>query len=206
MTASQPPAGAGESDAGPTAPVAWKPAAVPPGAEAPDRPRLDDRERNLDPRIVQAWRVLILVVMAVPLGVSTVLALVLFGRLGSLVPLGSVGLLALLVGWYPRARYERWRWQLTPLALELRHGLVVQQHEAVPYFRIQQIDITRDPLDRLLDLASLQVNTASASGSAVIPGIAAAEAPIVRAELLARAAVAVAVAVSEHEGEISDAV
>ncbi|MDP8960933.1 MAG: PH domain-containing protein, partial [Actinomycetota bacterium] len=166
----------------------------------------DDRERNLDPRIVQAWRVLIVVVMAVPLGVGTVLALVLFGRPGSLVPLGSVGLLALLVGWYPRARYERWRWQLTPLALELRHGLVVQQHEAVPYFRIQQIDITRDPLDRLLDLASLQVNTASASGSAVIPGIAAAEAPIVRAELLARAAVAVAVAVSEHEGEISDAV
>ncbi len=145
---------------------------------------------------------MIAIVLTVPLAFSTVFALVLLGGLGWLVALGSVGLLALFVGWYPRARYDRWRWQLTPLALELRHGLVVHQHEAVPYFRIQQIDITRDPLDRLLDLASLQVNTASASGSATIPGIAASEAPVVRAELLARAAIAVA----EHEGEISDAV
>lgn len=145
---------------------------------------------------------MIAIAVAVPLGLSSILALVLLGALGWLVPLAGAGLLALLVGWYPRARYDRWRWQLTPLALELRHGLVVHQHEAVPYFRIQQIDITRDPLDRLLDLASLQVSTASASGSATIPGLAARTAPVVRAELLARARIAVA----EHEGDISDAV
>lgn len=145
---------------------------------------------------------MIAIVLTVPLGLSSVLALVLLGGLGWLVPLAGAGLFVLLVGWYPRARYDRWRWQLTPLALELRHGLVVRQHEAVPYFRIQQIDITRDPLDRLLDLASLQVSTASASGSATIPGLAASVAPVVRAELLARARIAVA----EHEGEISDAV
>ncbi len=159
-------------------------------------------ERTLDPRIVHVWRIMIAVVLAVPLLVVAVLAFVFLAGLGWLVALAGFALAALLVGWYPRAHYERWRWQLAPLALELRHGVVVHQREAVPYFRIQQIDITRDPLDRLLGLASLRVTTASATGSATIPGIAAVEAPLLREELLARAGVEV----SGQKGEISDAV
>ncbi len=159
-------------------------------------------ERTLAPRIVHVWRIMIAVVLAVPLLVAAVLAFVFLAGLGWLVALAGLALAALLVGWYPRAHYERWRWQLTPLALELRHGVVVHQREAVPYFRIQQIDITRDPLDRLLGLASLRVTTASATGSATIPGIVAVEAPLLREELLARAAVEV----PGQKGEISDAV
>lgn len=204
MTGSEPSASQGEPEA--ARPAAREPPPLPPpsptGAETSDRPPLDDRERSLDPRIVHLWRTIISIVVAVPLVVGSVLALVFLGRLGWLVPLGGVALLALLVGWYPRARYDRWRWQLTPLALELRHGVLVRQHEAVPYFRIQQIDITQDPFHRLLDLASLEVTTASASGSATIPGITAPEAPAVRAELMARAAAVVA----RNLGEISDAV
>ncbi|MFW6010049.1 MAG: PH domain-containing protein, partial [Actinomycetota bacterium] len=93
-------------------------------------------------------------------------------------------------------------WQLTDRALELRHGVVVHQQETVPYFRIQQIDIVQGPLDRLLDLASLQVTTASASGSATLPGLVADEAPQVRSELLTRATHAVA----DHPGDLRDAV
>lgn len=159
-------------------------------------------ERSLDPRIVHVWRITIAVGVALPLLIAAALAFLFFAGLGWFVALAGLALAVLLVGWYPRARYERWRWQLTPLALELRHGVVVHQREAVPYFRIQQIDITRDPLDRLLGLASLRVATASATGNATIPGLAAVEAPLVRRELLARAAVDV----SGYEGEISDAV
>ncbi len=103
---------------------------------------------------------------------------------------------------YPRMRFRRWRWQLTDLAVELRYGVLLHQRETVPYFRIQQIDINAGPVDRVLDLASLQVTTASASGSATLPGIAADAAPQVRAELLARAAIAVA----DHPGDLRDAV
>ncbi|MEX1178425.1 MAG: PH domain-containing protein [Nitriliruptor sp.] len=109
-----------------------------------------------------------------------------------LVPVAVLaGLTIALTVWYPRARYERWRWRLTELAIELDHGVVVRRAEALPYFRIQQIDVNQGPLDRLLGLASLQVTSASASGSATLPGIAADHAPQVRRVLLARAASAV---------------
>ncbi|MFN2555534.1 MAG: PH domain-containing protein [Nitriliruptorales bacterium] len=157
-------------------------------------------ERPLDPRIVLVWRIMLAVAVAFPLLAAAALAFLFLAGLGWLVSLAGLALIALLVAWYPRARYDRWRWQLGPLALELRHGVVVHQREAVPYFRIQQIDITRDPFDRMLGLASLRVTTASATGNATIPGIAAAEAPLVRGELLARAAVEVS------KGEINDAV
>lgn len=172
------------------------------GAQHVEAPGLDDRERTLDPRVVQVWRITTTIALLVPLVPASVIATVVLGRLGLLVPLAALGLLVLFAGWYPRARWERWRWQLTPRALELSYGVVVRTHEAVPYFRIQQIDVAQGPLDRLLDLATLQVTTASASGSASLPGVPAAQAPLVRAELLARASQAV----SQHEGDVRDAV
>jgi membrane protein YdbS with pleckstrin-like domain len=134
--------------------------------------------------------------------ILVVLGFVGFGRFGWIGVVIALGLFWLRVGWLPPARYARWRWRLTDLALELRYGVLVRQYEAVPYFRIQQIDITQGPIDRMLGLATLIVTTASASGSATLPGIAADEAPPVRAELLARAANAVA----EHPGDLQDAV
>ncbi|MFA9431539.1 PH domain-containing protein [Egicoccus sp. AB-alg2] len=163
---------------------------------------LDDRERRLDPRIVQVWRVGNGIGALFVLGPPAVFAPLLFGRWGYVITVLAAALaLAWIVAW-PRAQYRRWRWQLTDLALELRHGVVVRRHQAVPYFRIQQIDVAQGPVDRLLGLATLQVTTASASGSAALPGIPADDAPGIRVELLARAAEAV----GEHEGELRDAV
>jgi uncharacterized protein len=104
--------------------------------------------------------------------------------------------------WYPGARHRRWRWRLDPLALELRHGVLVRRAASVPYFRVQQIDITRRPLERLLGLATLEVTTASAAGVAALPGLDADDAPEIRRELLARAAAAL----GAHTGDGRDAV
>lgn len=167
-----------------------------------ERPGLDDRERALDPTIVKVWRATGALIALIPLAILVTLGFVILEGYGWIVLVVALALLWLQVGWLPPARYARWRWQLTPLALELRYGVVVHQYEAVPYFRIQQIDITQGPIDRMLGLATLVVATASASGSATLPGIAADDAPPVRAELLARAAEAVA----EHPGDLQDAV
>jgi uncharacterized protein len=164
--------------------------------------RLDDRERQLDPRVVRIWRLSTVLSWVPPLIIGAGIAFVVLGRNGAWVLLAGLLASGASVLWYPPARYRRWRWQLTPLAIELRYGVLVRRHEAVPYFRVQQIDVTQGPLDRLLGLATLQVTTASASGSAALPGIVASEAPAIRADLLARAAEAVA----QHPSEISDAV
>lgn len=175
----------------------------PPGPSAPPTPPgLDDRQRSLDPRIVAVWRTFSALWLVPLLGGAAVVSVVLLGTVGWIGVVVALGLLALLLGWYPPARYDRWGWQLTDLALELRRGVVIQQRSVVPYFRIQQIDVTQGPIDRLLGLATLQVTTAAASGTVALPGIASDDAPDVRAELLWRAARAV----DEHPGELSDAV
>jgi len=179
------------------------PAATPaPVGPAPVPRDLDDRERSLDPAITTVWRLKATLWTLLPAAIAAVPAIVLLGRAGWLVVAVAVAAVPFTVGWYPRARYARWRWRLAPLALELRYGVIVQRHDALPYFRIQQIDVAHGPLDRLLGLASLQVTTASASGGAALPGLASDDAPTVRAELLARASEAVAA----NAGELSDAV
>jgi uncharacterized protein len=176
---------------------------APPAPPAPPvaRPRLDDRERWLDPRMVRVWRTFA-ALRQVPLLVLASVGWRLIGDWGWVLPVAVLVLMAFSLGWYQPARYRRWRWRLTDLALDLRHGVLVHRRETVPYFRIQQIDVIQGPVDRWLRLATLAVTTASASGSVALPGIPADDAPAVRAELLGRAAQAV----GDHPGEVADAV
>lgn len=183
----------------PPAPSGWSaPPDAPPisagsGGASEPVPDLDDRDRELDPRVVTVWRFTTVVALLIPsVALSTVAAVFLDMPTALVVPGVLLLLTAAVAIWYPTARYERWRWRLTELAVELERGVVVRQAEALPYFRIQQIDVTQGPVDRLLGLASLQVTSASASGSVTLPGIAADDAPGVRRALLARAAAAVA--------------
>lgn len=165
--------------------------------------RFDDRERSLHPKVRITWRIFGTLGWLFPLGGLSVLGSFLLDGAWRWLPIaGSLVVMVLSATWYPGARFRRWRWRLTDLALELRYGVVVHRYEAVPYFRIQQIDIDRGPVDRLLGLATLQVTTASASGSGSLPGIAAEEAPLVRQELLLRAAEAI----GDHTGDVNDAV
>lgn len=171
--------------------------------EAPlPRPTFDGRERELARNVLTSWRITSALSMTPPVMILAVVGFVFLGHWGWLTLTGLAGIVVLVLWVYLPTRHRRWRWQLADLAVELRYGVVIRQQETVPYFRIQQIDIVQGPLDRLLDLATLQVTTASASGSAALPGIEATHAPQVRAELLVRAAAAVA----DHPGDLRDAV
>ena len=149
--------------------------------------------RALDRRIVVVWTVqeaigyavLALVVLAVDLG----------ARLAGLDVPGPAGLAAGLVAvaggltawWLPRANYRHWRYQVAEDALELRHGVIRRIHSAIPYFRVQHIDVAQGPVERAFGLARLVVHTASAGTDATIPGIAAGDAEGLRRLILARA-------------------
>ena len=67
--------------------------------------------------------------------------------------------------------------------------MLLRQVRALPYFRIQHIDVEHGPLDRWLGLARLEVHTASVTAS--LPGLPADQAPGVRAALLQLAGAAV---------------
>jgi membrane protein YdbS with pleckstrin-like domain len=157
------------------------PTLPPPGA---------DGERMLERRIVLVWRIALL-----PALIPPALAL---GLLLSVIPAGVVPawtfalpaavLAGIAVGPLQTLRWRRWSWRLTDRAVELRSGVVTRRHVVVPHFRVQQIDVLEGPIERLLGLATLRVTTASAAGSVELPGLPANVAPMVRGELLARAA------------------
>jgi membrane protein YdbS with pleckstrin-like domain len=87
---------------------------------------------------------------------------------------------------FPRLVFEAWRYELAESTLELRRGVVVQRHTAIPYFRVQHIDITRSPIERALGLSQLVVRTAAATTDARLPGVACADAEHLRDVILAR--------------------
>jgi membrane protein YdbS with pleckstrin-like domain len=68
-----------------------------------------------------------------------------------------------------------------------RRGILYQRFVAVPYGRMQLVDINRGPLARALGLSELKFVTAAAATSVVIPGLAEADAEELRDSLVALA-------------------
>jgi len=86
-------------------------------------------------------------------------------------------------------RWRSWTWSAWDDALELQHGVLTRHASVVPYHRIQQIDVHRGPLQRLLGVSRLVLRTAAATTDATIPGLGEVEADHLRYELLKRAGV-----------------
>jgi membrane protein YdbS with pleckstrin-like domain len=144
--------------------------------------------QSLDPRVRTLWTIgsagsAVLTAIVVTIG------LVLLDVAGSLVMVTVVlgAALALGAAVWARLAWARWQWSAGSRALELRHGVVILRASVVPYHRLQQIDVVRGPLERLLGLATLTLRTAAATSDARIPGIDAASADDVRRLLLERA-------------------
>jgi membrane protein YdbS with pleckstrin-like domain len=149
--------------------------------------------RTLDRRIVVVWTVQIAALFLVLALVA--LAVDVGARIAGAHPPWPPGLAAVLVAlagglvawWYPRTDYRYWRYEVAEDALELRHGILRRVHSAIPYFRVQHIDVTQGPVERLVGLSQLVIHTASAGTDATIPGIAAHEAEDLRRRILAKA-------------------
>lgn len=68
-----------------------------------------------------------------------------------------------------------------------RRGILWQRYVAVPYGRMQLIDVTRGPVQRWLGLSSLKLHTAAAVTSLEIEGLEASVADQLRDQLVALA-------------------
>jgi uncharacterized protein len=69
--------------------------------------------------------------------------------------------------------------------LLVRHGLLTRHLSIVPYARMQFVDVSAGPLERLFNLATVQLHTAAAASDARVPGLVPAEAARLRDRLTA---------------------
>jgi membrane protein YdbS with pleckstrin-like domain len=71
--------------------------------------------------------------------------------------------------------------------LLIRRGIAFLRFVAVPYGRMQLIDVSRGPISRVLGLSDLRFVTASAGSNVAVPGLPAETADELRDRLIALA-------------------
>lgn len=71
----------------------------------------------------------------------------------------------------PFWRFRVHRWETTEHAVYARSGWLVRQWRVAPLSRIQTVDSTQGPLERIFGLATLTVTTASSGGAITIVGL-----------------------------------
>jgi membrane protein YdbS with pleckstrin-like domain len=118
--------------------------------------------------------------------ISTIPAFIFQWDLGWIIPI-VVGVISLIVIALTPRRVRAIGYQLRDDDLLFRRGLAWQRFVAVPYGRMQLVDINRGPLARALNLSELRFVTAAASSTVVIPGITSEEAESLRDQLVALA-------------------
>ncbi|QCR20151.1 PH domain-containing protein [Agrococcus sp. SGAir0287] len=69
--------------------------------------------------------------------------------------------------------------------LLVRRGMLFRRFVSVPYGRMQVVDVTQGPVERMLDLKTLKFVTAAATSAVTIPGLPGTDAEVLRDELVA---------------------
>ena len=100
---------------------------------------------------------------------------------------GSLAIIFIIAIAFTSRRVRTIGYQLREDDLLFRRGLMFQRFVAVPYGRMQLIDINRGPLDRAVGLSELKFVTAVAASGVVIPGLPEADAEELRDKLVALA-------------------
>ncbi len=82
--------------------------------------------------------------------------------IGYIIEIVIVIIFLFIVGNYIWARlsYHFWRYQLTEDSYRAERGVIFKRYVSIPYERIQNVDIYRGILDRILGLSDLQIQTA----------------------------------------------
>ncbi|MFB9259887.1 PH domain-containing protein [Dietzia aerolata] len=119
---------------------------------------------RVDPRCRWWWTVQVALVVAAVLIPLLVVALF-FVSLLAVVAAAWLLLGIAAVFLVPRVRWSIHRWEETDTAVYSRSGLFWEEWRAAPLSRVQTVDKTRGPLERLFGLATVVVTTASSRGA-----------------------------------------
>ena len=140
--------------------------------------------RPVSPNLIWVKLIRLGIVTAVLLGGVTV-AWAVSGHPGARYALAAVALVAIWRAVATVRAVRAWGYAERDHDLLVRHGLLVRRLSIVPYARMQFVDVSAGPLERLFGLASVQLHTAAAASDARIPGLPSGEAARLRDRLAA---------------------
>jgi membrane protein YdbS with pleckstrin-like domain len=125
----------------------------------------------VSPQLATMRRVVLGVMVGLALVALTVVVVVMGFSAWVLLPTGVL-LAALALGWLLIGRNARaWGYAERDEDLYIKHGVMFRELVAVPYGRMQYVDVTSGPLEQLFGIASVHLHTASSRTSASIPGL-----------------------------------
>jgi len=145
----------------------------------------------LDRRVVTYWLLSGLVSFLFLAFLATVSILIFWENLpddAGLLFIAVGSLATLFLAWTliaPSLAYARWRFSITGELLLARYGIIFHEEKAIPISRMQHVDLTRGPIERLFGLATLVVFTAGTEGASFrLPGLAVLRAEELRDQIL----------------------
>jgi hypothetical protein len=106
-------------------------------------------------------------------------------RLAGIVTAAVVLVIAAWTGVLLWRRYRAWGYAEREDDLLVRRGVMIRRLTVVPYGRMQFVDVTAGPVERIFGLATVQLHTAASATDARIPGLETAEANRLRDRLAA---------------------
>jgi uncharacterized protein len=144
----------------------------------------------LDPRQIWVLRIRMAIGLVFLLGAAFAADSVLVQELGTLfglapgiVLIGGPAALILL----PRRRYRSWGYAEREDELHIRHGLWTRVQTAIPFGRVQHIDVAQGPIERRFGLATLILHTAGTRSAAIpLPGLVHGQAEAMRDRIRAK--------------------
>ena len=153
---------------------------MPPVPSPPDVTWLRPSPRMWSARKLLLGSVTVVVLLAAGVGVG-----IGAGTTPAVVTIVAAAVPAVVTWFVLRGRYRAWGYAERADDLLVRRGVLVRRLSVVPYGRMQFVDVTAGPIDRLFGLSTVQLHTAAAATDARIPGLPASEAQRLRDTLAA---------------------
>lgn len=155
---------------------------LPAGGEATTPPRLRPPAHRVSPRAIAHWAIDYLLAWALAFGLAWGVAAWVDSTGWSGVPVWLSERIwwlpvvvavsgVLMVAIAPVWRYRVHRWEVSADVVYTRTGWFGREWLLVPVSRIQTVDTEQGLLERLLGLATIEVNTASHTGSSEVAGL-----------------------------------
>ncbi len=119
------------------------------------------------------------------MGVAGAAVALVAGPLAGAITATGLAACAVAALWFMRSRVRSWTYQERDDDLIVERGVLVRRLSVVPYGRMQFVDVTAGPIDRVFRLATVRLHTAAAASDARIPGLEREEAARLRDRLAA---------------------